>query len=74
MRAGHMRVMPNITPETTVLILTIFEPLYEVIYFLLWKLLFESCQAGERPIASSYFEMLSQIFSDRIQIFAVVES
>lgn len=59
MRAGHVRIMPEISAEATIGILTVFKPEDNFLYFRLGELMIESSETGQRPIATCDFKMFS---------------
>lgn len=59
MRAGNVRIMPDISTEATIGILALFKPDDNFLYFLFGKLMIESSQTGQRPIATCDFQMFS---------------
>jgi len=72
MGAGHMRIMPSIAPEASVRILTLFQPSNDLVNLFFWQLTVEGGKAGKRPVSTCDFEVLSEVLSDRVEVFAVL--
>lgn len=55
MRAGQVRVVSNVTAETSILVLTALEPGNYLLCFFMSYWLLKSSETGERPISASHF-------------------
>ena len=74
MCTGHMRIMSNITTKTAISILTPFEPSDDFLYFLFGQFMIKCGKTGQRPIPTSDFKMFSQVLSDRMEVFTILQS
>lgn len=74
MRASHMRIMPNISAKSAILILAALQPSNDLFSFLMAYRLLKCGKTGKGPIPSCNFKMFSEILANRIEIFTVVQS
>lgn len=72
MRAGHMRIMSSIAPEAAIRVLALFQPPNDFVNLFFWQLAVEGGKAGKGPVSTCDFEVLGEVLSDRVEVFAVL--
>lgn len=74
MSTCQVRIMPHVPSKSSIGILAGFQPSHYLVLLLRRQGISQSSQSSERPIAPCHLQMLSQIFANRVEIFAVLQS